>query len=72
MQDATKDGTSYVPSAEAYDPGNDMWGDQDADMDDGQDSCPPLLKSDDEEPYDPFAAMCEDSPRAVYDANTAA
>eukprot|EP00973_Karenia_brevis_P005964 811261-Karenia_brevis.AAC.1 len=41
-------------------------------MDDGQSSCPPLLKSDDEDPFDPFAAMCEDSPRSAYDADAAA
>eukprot|EP00973_Karenia_brevis_P016704 2287839-Karenia_brevis.AAC.1 len=60
MRDATKSDSKDNSEAETY-PSNhmsgDRYGDQDADMSDGVESCPPFLKSDDDGPHDQFAEM---------------
>eukprot|EP00973_Karenia_brevis_P075501 10487362-Karenia_brevis.AAC.1 len=72
MRDATKSDCKDNSEAEKYH-SNDMWGDQrgdeDADMSDGAGSFPSLLNSHDVEPHDPFAEMCEDSPRSAPNMN---
>eukprot|EP00973_Karenia_brevis_P088252 12236816-Karenia_brevis.AAC.1 len=58
FRNAAKSDSKDNSEVETY-PSNDMWGDQfgdqDTDMSDGVEPRPPSLKSDDDEPHDPFA-----------------